>query len=432
MNEAAFYGLAGEVVEFVEPYTEADPAGLLLSFLAGFGAAVGPGPHAIADGARHPARLDVVMVGASSRARKGASWANVRRVLAHSDPHLVSRRVIAGIASGEGLLAELAGRPEGDRNVLIVEPEMARLLRGAARSASLSALLRQAWDGDDLAVLTRRQPIKVAGASVSLIGHITAEELVRRMDATEIANGFGNRILYCWVQRSKRLPLGADIPQDELDLLGVRVGMAIETARTVGRLSFSDDGRDAWHAFYHALDDDVGGVVGALLARAEAQVLRISTTYALLDGSSMIDRRHLEAGIAVWDHCVDTVHRVFGNGQPDHVLATLLAALREAGPVGLDGSQQRDLFHRHLEGHRLAAARAELERQGIAHTTTEVTRGRPRLVTRLTSLPPTDPSEGHLSLRSQPRSPDSSPSSSPCKTDVLGSDNRGVSEVSDD
>src|SRR5437660_4282 len=110
MRPAAFAGLAGEVIELVAPRTEADPAGLLASFLVGFGAAVGPGPHAIADGARHPARLNLVLVGASSRARKGTSWAVIRKVLAYSDPDLISYRLIGGLASGEGLVAELRRR----------------------------------------------------------------------------------------------------------------------------------------------------------------------------------------------------------------------------------------------------------------------------------------------------------------------------------
>jgi hypothetical protein len=385
VNPAAYSGLVGEVVDLVAPFTEADPAGLLLSFLVGFGSAVGPGPHMVAGGARHPARLDLVLVGRSSRARKGTSWAVIRQVLALSDPDLISRRVVAGIASGEGLLAELATRSEGDqRSVLVVEPEIARLLRSAARSASLSALLRQAWDGDDLAVLTRRQPIKVTGASISLIGHITAEELRRRLDCTEAANGFGNRLLLCWVERARRLPFDADIPQTDLEVLGVRIGMAIAKARTLDRLSFSDDGRDAWKAIYDSLDDgDERGIVGSLLARAEAQLLRLAVTYALLDGSAVITSRHLEAAEGVWRHCEQSVRRVWGVDQVDHVLPTLLDALRAAGPYGLDGTQQRDLHARHVGGARLAAARAELARRGLAVTVAEETGGRPRIITRV-------------------------------------------------
>ena len=39
----AFYGLAGEIVEAIEPQSEADPAALLVTLLAAFGAVVGPG-----------------------------------------------------------------------------------------------------------------------------------------------------------------------------------------------------------------------------------------------------------------------------------------------------------------------------------------------------------------------------------------------------
>src|SRR5439155_5669122 len=105
-------------------------------------------------------------------------------------PAFCSGRVISGLTSGEGLVANLAGRPEGpQRHVLVMEPEFARLLRVSARSATLSALLREAWDGADLAILTRKQPLHVTTASVTILGHVTAEELRRRLDQTEIANG---------------------------------------------------------------------------------------------------------------------------------------------------------------------------------------------------------------------------------------------------
>jgi hypothetical protein len=397
MEDAAFSGLAGEVVSFLEPHTEADRAGLLLSFLVGFGAAVGEGPHAIADGSRHPARLNVVLVGRSARARKGTSWAAIRRVLDEADPGFSSGRVIGGLTSGEGLVSDLARRPEGiARSVLIHEPEFARLLRVAARSATLSALAREAWDGGDLAILTRRQPLRVHGANVALLGHVTAEELRRRLDSTEIANGLANRFLLCAVERSKRLPAGGAIPLDELEALGVRVRRAIVCAHQLGVLRRSREAEERWSEIYCSLDDETDGVVGSLTARAEAQMLRLSVAYALLDGSPTIEVSHIEGAKAVWDHCEATVCRVFAETQPDHVVARLLAALQAAGPAGLDGTEQRDLFSRHLPGSRLARARWDLERRGLARTITEVTGGRPRIITRLM------PHDQVWSLPSQP------------------------------
>jgi hypothetical protein len=384
MNDVAYLGLAGQVVDFFEPHTEADRAGLLVSFLVGFGAAVGSQPHAIADGSHHPARLNVVLVGRSSRARKGTSWAVIRRVFAEADPDFVSRRIIGGLASGEGLVADINGRPQGlPRSVLVQEPEFARLLRVAARSATLSALVREAWDGGDLAIRTRKQPLHARGANVSVLGHITAEELRRRLDGTEIANGLANRFLFVWVERSKRLPNGGNTPQDGLEALGLEVRDAIHRAQQITRLGRSDPAEAFWAQLYTALDDEIDGVVGSLMARAEAQMLRLSVVYALLDASPTIQTCHIEAAAAIWEHCEQTIERVFASAQPDHVAARLLAALQLAGPCGLDGTAQRDLFSRHLEGSRLAAARWMLERRGLVTTVREETGGRPRIVTRL-------------------------------------------------
>ena len=38
-NEAAFHGLAGDVIRRIEPHTESDPAALLVQFLIAFGKA---------------------------------------------------------------------------------------------------------------------------------------------------------------------------------------------------------------------------------------------------------------------------------------------------------------------------------------------------------------------------------------------------------
>ena len=428
MRPEAFHGLAGEVVEFLEPHTEADPAGLLVTFLSAFGAVVGSDPHGIADGSHHPARLNAVLVGRSSRARKGTSWSVMKKVFAQAAPGFIAGRVIGGLASGEGLVADLAARPEGiERSVLVQEPEFARLLRVAGRSASLSALIREAWDGGDLAIRTRNRPLHARNANVAILGHVTAEELTRRLSGTEIANGMANRFLFCWVERSKRLPSGGNIPEDELEVLGVRLGIAIDRAREIGTLARSPEAEERWASFYRSLDDDVDGVVGSLTARAEAQVLRLSVAYALLDASPTIELAHLEAAEAVWRHAEDSVHRVFARREPDWVLPKLLEALIAAGAAGLDGSAQRDLFNRHLDGARLAAARAELEARGIVRTVLIETGGRPRLLTRLASI--TVDSDDLWSHPSPPGSPDSSQDSEESDPDDLGSDKREVSEA---
>lgn len=380
LADAARYGLAGEVVAALEPHTEADPAGLLVTFLAAFGCYVGAGPHAIADGAQHPARLNVVLVGRTSRGRKGTVHANVARILEAADPYFAAERVFGGLASGEGLIAALEG---DDQRALVFEPEYARVLKVSARDGStLSAILRDAWDRGRLRVLTRKDPLKVDGAHVSVIGHITVEELTRHLSDTETLNGYANRFLHVAVRRSKRLPEGGNLTDRQLAALGEQVRSAAISARKITRLARTAAASQLWGSIYNGIDDDVDGVLGAVTARAEAQMLRLSVVYALLDGSAAIDVAHLEAAKAVWDYCEASAVYIWGDATGDPQADKLLSALREAGAAGIDGTAQAALFGRHVTAERLDTIRDLLERRGLVVTEQQPTAGRPRTVTR--------------------------------------------------
>jgi len=110
-------------------------------------------------------------------------------------------------------------------------------------------------------------------------------------------------------------------------------------------------------------------------------VLRLSVAYAGLDGRNVIGVEHLRAAWGLWRYCEASAAYIFGDAIGDAVADRLLAALREAHPAGLDGSQQYALFGRHVTRTQLDAARTLLEERGLAETMAEPTRGRPRLVT---------------------------------------------------
>ena len=61
---------------------------------------------------------------------------------------------------------------------------------------TLSPVIRSAWDSGDLRSLTKNSPARATGAHVSIIGHITKDELRRLLTETESANGFANRFLF--------------------------------------------------------------------------------------------------------------------------------------------------------------------------------------------------------------------------------------------
>ena len=52
---------------------------------------------------------------------------------------------------------------------------------------TLSVVIREAWDTGGLHTLTKNDPITATDAHISIIGHITIEELLRHLDETEQA-----------------------------------------------------------------------------------------------------------------------------------------------------------------------------------------------------------------------------------------------------
>jgi hypothetical protein len=69
----AFYGLAGEIARAIEPHTESDPVAILSQVLLLAGSAMGTSARFRVEGDLHGTKLFVVVVGETSRGRKGTS-----------------------------------------------------------------------------------------------------------------------------------------------------------------------------------------------------------------------------------------------------------------------------------------------------------------------------------------------------------------------
>jgi len=268
-----------------------------------------------------------------------------------------------------------------DRRLLVVEEEFARVLGVARREGNtLSAVLRDAWGSGRLATMTRREPLKATGAHISVIGHTTRMEMLARTDDVEVANGFVNRYLIAAVRRSKRLPSGGALDPRDRDEMGRRVGDAIREARRFQTIRRTPAAEERWRELYEEMaDDDDGDLAAAATARGEAQTLRLSVAYALLDRSREITPEHLEAAAAVWSYCRASARWLFGNSIGDPVADRIAKALSTV-PEGLDRTAVRDLFSRHEPSKRITSAVELLERRGMVKVTVQPTDGRPREV----------------------------------------------------
>jgi hypothetical protein len=395
----AFYGPAGDFVRAIQEYTEAAPAALLLHALAGAGACLGPRVHAVAADARHPPRLFVVVVGDSSTARKGSSARPTERALKLADPSF-GERILTGLSSGEGLIAsvrdaqqryervgnrddrrsELVESDPGvqDKRAWILEQEFASTLRVAQRDGStLTAVVRLAWDSGDLSTLTK-QPLRATGAHVAIVGHVTRDELLRYLDRTELGNGFGNRFLWLAARRARLLPHAGRVPDEPVQRFAETIRAAQAWATQDRRLEWDDQASALWERVYPALTSDRPGLLGAATSRAEAQVLRLALTHAVLDRADAIGVPHLAAALAIWTYTEASARWIFGDATGDQTADTTLAALRNNGE--LDRTAISALFDRHRSSAQIDRALGLLLRLGLARVRRELTAGRPQEV----------------------------------------------------
>ena len=138
----------------------------------------------------------------------------------------------------------------------------------------------------------------------------------------------------------------------------------------------TDAAAKAWAEAYAELSADRPGLLGAVTARAEAQVIRLSLIFALLDSKDQIDTVHLEAAMAVWAYCDQSAHLIFGDSLGDPVADDILIALRRnAG--GMTRTDINNLFGRHRTSDQIGAALALLLNLGRASFENRQTAGRP-------------------------------------------------------
>jgi hypothetical protein len=374
LDEAAFHGVAGDLVRAIEPHSESDPAALLLQFLVGWGSLAGRGPYILTEDDRHHTNLYTVIVGTTSKGRKGTSWGRIRAVLETVDEHWVKNCPVSGLGSGEALIDSL----KEDHRRLVMESELARLLAIIAREGTtISSIFRQCWDSGEAHVTVRGKPAHVTGGHLSLIAHITRDELLRRLNDTEIANGFGNRFLWGLSRRSKKLPFGGG--SINFGDISSRLSEATDFVRKSGntRIRLDAQASDLWEQVYDDLSEGKPGLFGAVTGRAEPQVLRLALIYALLDRCGQIAIKHLRAALAVWRYCEASARFIWRDDLGDPTANSLLKALRSASAVGMTRWDINNHFSRHKTAEEIDRAIGVLMERGLIHCSSEQTAGRP-------------------------------------------------------
>ena len=254
-----------------------------------------------------------------------------------------------------------------DKRLMLQVEEFASALGVMGRPGNiLSPVIRDAWGHKVLQTMTKNSPAKATDSHVSIVAHVTEQELRCELTRIEMGNGFANRFLYLKVKRSKFLPHGGDLREETIADLGKRTKMAIDAARKIGRVTMTKEAAAAWATVYPKLSAERPGMIGSITGRAETQVIRIALIYALLDDKTEIDLVHLKAGLAVWEFCEESARQIFGDSLGDPVADTILGGLRAARDAGKSRSEISSLFGRHQTSTQLQAALNLLVQHGLA------------------------------------------------------------------
>lgn len=333
MSDMAFHGPIGRLARLIEPNTEADVAAVLLQALVMIGNVIGRSAHFMAEGTPHFCNEFVGIVGATAKGRKGSSYGQVKSVLAPIDQEWAGKRTKSGLTSGEGLIFHVRDEireikmqkgqmievvtdtGEHDKRMLVVEEELSSAIKAMSREGNtLSGVLRQAWDSPMvLAPMTKNNRITATSPHISIIGHITRDELIKCLKAVENTNGGTNRFLWGCAKRSKLLPFGGRTSGPAIEKVAQEIDCAIGWAQMLKEeVTFDAEAAEMWSIVYEQLGDIPSGTIGAILSRAEPHVRRVAMIYAVMDRSYLIRPEHLEAALEIWRYSSDSVKWIFG------------------------------------------------------------------------------------------------------------------------
>ncbi len=393
---ALSHGVIGDFMSRVELETEAHPVALGMQFLVAFGNCIGRNPHAVVGRTRHGVNLFGLVVGNTGRGRKGTGGDIVVDAVGFADAYWADHCRSPNLASGEGVIDALRdavvkyvpvknGAPGEfetividpgveDKRLMIVCPEFVAAMNASKReNATLSQTLREAWDGRTLRTMAKNSARTATDPHLSIIGHVTRQELLRAMREADVYGGLFNRFIFILSDRARELPHGGNL--DDLGIMPHAVKRLVEQARLVGRMQRSAAASQLWEREYHRLTNVQGPeIITAVLSRGEAQVLRLSMLMALTAGRATIEADDLIAAIDLWGYAEASARGVFAGGE-DRVFTRALELI-QAEP-GITRTAIHTKLGWRVPAPDFVAALSRIKAAGLANCRAIKTGGRP-------------------------------------------------------
>lgn len=388
MDEAGFPPLLRDIVDAACKSSEAHPVAVACNVIAFFSCMIGRGAfQRIGDATIH-CRPFQLIVGKSGKARKGTAEHTVREVFRRADALVRDElgnddrlRVHAGgLSTGEGIAWAIRDPREADehgkgadagvndKRLLVIESEFDNLLSQLRReNNTLSATVRNLFDGRDMEPLTKTSQTRATRPHVVIIGHITGHELREKSTENDAANGLMNRFMLLYVFRPKLVPLPEPTPSHVVDLLASKIAASV-LGITGGNLHAHNDqeielspaARQMWVNEYPRLTRDRDGKGGSLLARSELFARMLAMIFACMAGRSQIEPDDLRAAIAWVEYWHASVTYVFNTpddaGELDSFTASVLEVISKNPGITLTA------LHAHWHNNNSSGVKKSIEK----------------------------------------------------------------------
>ncbi len=388
LSKEATPGMLGEYINSVTAYSEANSTALLGGFLTRFAGEIGSSPHFYIGDKKHSGRLFTAIVGKSSKARKGTSWAPIKRLFDFDSSQWTQCAQSPGpMSTGEGIVfalrdqiysqdrTEIIDPGIEDKRLLIVEEEFAGTLSSFRKSNDkLNTILRCLWESGDCGPLTKTSNISTTDAHLVILAHITIQELRKLLRRVDAANGFANRFIWILTYRSKLVPLPERLCDEELARYQNWLLNVLIYARAQQTLDLTPAASELWCSIYKEFSAERCGIEGQICGRAEIQLRRLSFLYALIDRSSSIDVQHLESALAFWRYAEESVRIIFDDEERNEIADRIMEHLEEVNECTL--TDIHNLFRRHKKSSEIKEAVKYLESKRKAECFQRPTAGR--------------------------------------------------------
>jgi hypothetical protein len=375
-----FYGLVGNVARVAADGTEINPVAAGLVFLSFLGANVGGDSfYRIGNKIHHPL-LFTLHIGRSGRGRKGDSQQIVHRIrqcIQERDSALLGNFHSTGLSSREGLATLIHdGFGESpaiaDKRLWIIESEFANVLHQSKREGNtLSSAIREVWDGGGIKPATKSKPVGVSNPLIGIHANITPAELNSLLNAREMSNGFANRFLMIWAEKTKSVAYPKPTPEAVIDDLVNHVIEVIRFAKggypnskNALEMHLSKAAREFWSEAYLKLDKPLDSdFLNEVLERRAPYAIRLAMLFALADQNRVIEVCHMQAALEWIHYAVQTVKYVFADqaSNPRQLetrqhAAKILVFLQLRPEGASKWELNNDCFQKHNTGEKIDAA----------------------------------------------------------------------------